>query len=121
MRSRRAFDIDAFLNSTSRKRYRPTSSSSSGTVAPAIPDGATVIIHGHTDVIGDPEYNVKLSRERSDATQSILARELTKAGKTVTFDTYGFGEDERRAPFNNTLPEQRYYNRTVVIEVVPHR
>ena len=93
----------------------------SGTVAPAIPDGATVIIHGHTDVIGDPEYNVKLSRERSDATQSILARELTKAGKTVTFDTYGFGEDERRAPFNNTLPEQRYYNRTVVIEVVPHR
>jgi outer membrane protein OmpA-like peptidoglycan-associated protein len=89
------------------------------TVAPAIPNGASVIIHGHTDVIGDPEYNAKLSQRRAEETQRILTRELTKAGKTVTFDTYGFGEDERRAAFNNTLPEQRYYNRTVVVEVVP--
>jgi outer membrane protein OmpA-like peptidoglycan-associated protein len=89
------------------------------TVAPAIPNGASVIIHGHTDVTGDPDYNAKLSQRRSDEAQKILTRELTKAGKAVTFDTYGFGEDERRSPFNNTLPEQRYYNRTVVIEVVP--
>ncbi|HVZ39322.1 MAG TPA: OmpA family protein [Candidatus Kapabacteria bacterium] len=89
------------------------------TVAPAIPNGSSVIIHGHTDVTGDPDYNTKLSQRRSDEVQKILTRELTKAGKTVTFDTYGFGEDERRSPFNNTLPEQRYYNRTVVIEIVP--
>jgi outer membrane protein OmpA-like peptidoglycan-associated protein len=89
------------------------------TVAPAIPNGASVIIHGHTDITGDPDYNAKLSQRRSDEAQKILTRELTKAGKVVTFDTYGFGEDERRSPFNNTLPEQRYYNRTVVIEVVP--
>jgi len=93
----------------------------SQTVAPAIPNGASVIIHGHTDVTGDPDYNQKLSQGRSEETQKILARELTKAGKSVTFDTYGFGEDERRSPFNNTLPEQRYYNRTVVVEVVPAR
>lgn len=89
------------------------------TVAPNIPTGSSVIIHGHTDVTGDPEYNAKLSQRRAEEAQKILTRELTKAGKTVTFDTYGFGEDERRAPFNNTLPEQRYYNRTVVVEVVP--
>ncbi len=91
------------------------------TVVPAIPNGASVIIHGHTDVTGDPDYNTKLSQRRSDEVQKILTRELTKAGKTVTFDTYGFGEDERRSPFNNTMPEQRYYNRTVVIEIVPTR
>lgn len=89
------------------------------TVAPAVPNGATVIIHGHTDLIGTPEYNLALAGRRVDETQRILARELTRAGKTATFDTYGFGEDERRAPFNNILPEQRYYNRTVVIEVLP--
>lgn len=91
------------------------------TVAPAIPTGSSVIIHGHSDVVGDPDYNSRLSQRRSEEAQKILTRELTKQGKTVTFDTYGFGEDERRAPFNNTLAEQRYYNRTVVIEVVPAR
>jgi outer membrane protein OmpA-like peptidoglycan-associated protein len=89
------------------------------TVAPNIPNGSSVIIHGHTDVIGDPDYNQKLSQRRSDEAQKILTAALAKAGKTVTFDTYGFGEDDARSPFNNTLPEQRYYNRTVVVEIVP--
>jgi outer membrane protein OmpA-like peptidoglycan-associated protein len=88
------------------------------TVAPAIPNGAVVVVHGHTDVIGEDAYNAKLSQRRAEETQRILARELQKAGKTVTFDAYGFGEDERRAPFANERPEHRYYNRTVVIEVV---
>ena len=92
-----------------------------GTVAPAIPNRSSVIIHGHSDIIGEPDYNSKLSQRRSDEVQKILTRELTKAGKSVTFDTYGFGEDERRAAFNNNMPEQRYYNRTVIIEIVPER
>ncbi len=91
------------------------------TVAPAIPDGASVIIHGHTDVSGEPDYNAKLAQKRCDAAREILQGELTRLGRKATFDSYGFGEDERRSPFNNTLPEQRYYNRTVVIEVVPGR
>lgn len=91
------------------------------TVAPVVPDGATVIIHGHTDITGTPEYNDKLSQGRAETAQKILTEELQRQGKTVTFDTYGFGEDERRAPFNNNLAEQRFYNRTVVIEIVPRR
>jgi len=91
------------------------------TVAPSIPDGASVIIHGHTDVSGDPDYNARLAQKRCDAAREILQTELTRLGRKATFDSYGFGEDERRSPFNNTLPEQRYYNRTVVIEVVPGR
>jgi len=32
---------------------------------------------------------------------------------------YGFGEDENLAPFENKLPEQRFYNRTVMIDIIP--
>lgn len=89
------------------------------TVAPAIPNGSTVIIHGHTDAIGTPEHNNKLSEGRVDEARRILTDALTKMGRKVTFDSYGFGEDAKRAPFTNEQPEQRYYNRTVVIEIVP--
>jgi outer membrane protein OmpA-like peptidoglycan-associated protein len=89
-------------------------------VAPLIPDGGTVIIHGHTDVIGEQEYNQTLSYARATEAQSILERAMSKAGKRgVTFNTYGFGEETRLAPFDNNLPEERCYNRTVIIDVVP--
>jgi outer membrane protein OmpA-like peptidoglycan-associated protein len=91
-----------------------------GTVAPLIPEGASVVIHGHTDVIGEESHNLKLSKDRANETQAVLQRALTKAGKRrVKFDTYGFGEDVRRAPFDNRLPEERFYNRTVIIDIIP--
>lgn len=92
----------------------------SNEVAPLIPAGGGVIIHGHTDVVGEESYNLKLSRERATETMAILQSALVRAGKrNVRFDTYGFGEDPRRAPFENTLPEERFYNRTVIIDIVP--
>lgn len=90
------------------------------TVAPLISSGASVIIHGHTDVIGEEVYNNKLSQSRAQQTQSILERVLANTGKTnVKFETYGFGEDLSHAPFDNNLPEERFYNRTVIIDIVP--
>ncbi len=90
------------------------------TVAPLIPNGASVSIHGHTDIVGEEQHNLTLSRDRSEQTMNVLEREVKRAGKSrVRFDTYGFGEDARRAPFDNNLPEQRFYNRTVIIEIVP--
>ncbi|HEY6193110.1 MAG TPA: outer membrane beta-barrel protein [Bacteroidota bacterium] len=92
----------------------------SGTVAPLIPAGGSVIIHGHTDIVGEESHNLKLSRDRAQETMAILQRELARAGKrNVKFDTYGFGEDVRRAPFDNRLPEERFYNRTVIIDILP--
>ena len=88
-------------------------------VAVAIPNGANVIVHGHTDATGKPEYNDALSDRRVEETRKILTDELTKMGRTVTFDSYGFGENETRSPFGNSQPERRYYNRTVIIEIVP--
>ncbi len=87
-------------------------------VAPLIPAGATVVIIGHTDIIGKPDHNMNLSIARANETQSILSDALNKAGKTgVTYQTTGYGENN--ALFNNSLPEERFYNRTVTIEIIP--
>lgn len=89
-------------------------------VVPNIPEGASVVIHGHTDIVGEESHNLKLSNSRAQEAMNVIQRELRKAGKSrVKFDTYGFGEDPRRAPFENRLPEERFYNRTVIIDIIP--
>lgn len=88
------------------------------TVAPQIPNNATVVVHGHTDKVGLEDYNMKLSDARAKRTMDVLKSALS--GRNVKFDSYGFGETEMRAPFGNETPEGRYYNRTVMIEVIPN-
>lgn len=91
-------------------------------VAPLIADGSTVTIHGHTDIIGGEEYNQKLSESRARETQRIIESALARSGKTnVKFNTSGYGKDAGHAPFENNLPEERFYNRTVIIDIVPVR
>lgn len=90
------------------------------TVTPKIPAGGTVIIHGHTDVIGEEVYNLKLSQERANDVKGIIENALTKAGRNdVKFEVLGFGENLEMAEFNNRLPEGRFYNRNVVIDIIP--
>jgi outer membrane protein OmpA-like peptidoglycan-associated protein len=89
-------------------------------VTPLIPENGTVIIHGHTDNIGDEKYNQSLSQERAMGTQKIIEHALLSAGKKgVKFETYGFGKDAGMTPFDNNLPEERFYNRTVIIDIIP--
>ncbi len=52
--------------------------------------------------------------------QQIIERALLNAGKKgIKFETFGFGEDAGMAPFENNLPEERFYNRTVIIDIIP--
>ncbi|MGZ5222373.1 MAG: OmpA family protein, partial [Chitinophagaceae bacterium] len=89
-------------------------------ITPLIPENGMVMIHGHTDIIGEEMYNYKLSYERALGVQQIIERALLQAGKKgVTFETYGFGQDTVMAPFENNLPEERFYNRTVIIDIIP--
>jgi len=89
-------------------------------VSPLITDNATVIIHGHTDIIGQEIYNQNLSAERATGAQKIIEAALAKAGtKNVKFETNGYGEDVSTSPFENNLPEERFYNRTVIIDIIP--
>jgi len=89
-------------------------------VVTRIKPGATVVIHGYTDIIGEAAYNQQLSLGRANNARTILENGLAKAGKAnVKFEVYGFGEDENLSPFANKYPEQRFYNRTVIIDVMP--
>ena len=88
-------------------------------VTPKIPVNGLVIITGHTDIIGDVDYNKTLSLARANDVKSILEKSLTAAGRNdVTLKVVGEGEDENLAPFDNNYPEERFYNRTVVIDVM---
>jgi outer membrane protein OmpA-like peptidoglycan-associated protein len=91
-------------------------------VIPKIPFGGTVIIHGHTDIIGGEDGNLKLSIARAEDVRDIIEGGLTLGGRTdVKFEVHGFGEDQNLAPFENKYPEERFYNRTVIIDIIPAR
>lgn len=88
-------------------------------IVPKIPQGALVSIHGYTDIIGDETYNRNLSLARTNDVRVILEKSLAKAGRNdVKFEVYGFGEDQSLAPFENKYPEERFYNRTVIIDII---
>lgn len=90
-------------------------------VTPKIPLNGKVIIRGYTDIIGDEDYNQQLSLARANDVKTIMEASLQKAGrKDVEFEVSGYGEDERHSPFDNNYPEQRFYNRTVIVDIV-HR
>jgi outer membrane protein OmpA-like peptidoglycan-associated protein len=87
-------------------------------VTPKIPANGIVIIHGHADIIGNDAYNLELSKARANDIKSIIETALAKSGRTdVTFETNGYGEDLNYSPFKNEFPEERFYNRTVIIDI----
>lgn len=84
-----------------------------------IPKNGKVIIHGHTDMIGEENYNQNLSSERALAVKNVLQKALANKGRNdVTFEVIGLGENEKMAPFENNQPEKRSYNRTVIIDII---
>ena len=89
-------------------------------VTPKIFKDGTVIIHGHTDIIGEVAHNQELSLARANEVRSIIEKALSNTGRSdVKFEVYGFGEDESLAPFANKFAEERFYNRTVIIDIIP--
>jgi outer membrane protein OmpA-like peptidoglycan-associated protein len=89
-------------------------------IVPKIPINALVLIHGHSDIIGDSVYNQKLSLGRSNDVKMIMEDALKQKGRSdVTFEVYGLGEDNETMPFENKYPEERFYNRTVIIDIIP--
>lgn len=91
-------------------------------VTPKIPIGGTVIIKGYTDIIGEDNYNQKLSLARANDVKSIIEKSLAKSGRNdVKFEIHGYGEDVNQSLFENKYPEERFYNRTVVIDLIPNK
>ncbi|MDP4199816.1 MAG: OmpA family protein [Bacteroidota bacterium] len=72
-----------------------------------------VKVFGYTDRIGSDEYNFKLSTSRAQATaQSIYQK---NASAYHSLDVRGLGRSVLL--YDNSLPEGRFYSRTVTVEV----
>lgn len=75
--------------------------------------GARIIIEGHTDSVGSPETNEKLSRSRAGSVRKYL--ETVKV--TGAMETRGYGAARPIAP--NDTDEGRERNRRVELIVIP--
>lgn len=114
MRYSITFDFDESVSPAKYEKYLTE------VVAPRIPKGAKVIVHGHTDIIGDAAYNQTLSTARANEVKNILQSALIKAGRNdVRFEVLGLGEDPNTSLFGNKYPEERFYNRSVIIDIIP--
>lgn len=71
-------------------------------------------IVGHTDDIGNPEYNQKLSEERA---QSVAGIFLKEGFKQTNLNVIGRGSNQPFVP--NTSDENRASNRRVAIIIIP--
>jgi len=72
-------------------------------------DSASVKILGHTDNVGDENYNLELSQNRANAIRDYLLEKVSHPG--VKFSTRGMGESIPIA--NNNTEEGRAANRRV--------
>ena len=91
-------------------------------VTAKIPKNGNVVINGYTDSIGEEKNNTELSLARANDVKAILQKSLMKNGRNdVTFTVNGNGENPDLQPFGNALPEERFYNRTVVIDIKPSK
>ncbi len=72
-----------------------------------------IIVEGHTDDIGDEDYNLKLSEMRAKE----VAKELISLGLEKERISYkGYGKSKPKVP--NVSPENRSKNRRVEIKVI---
>lgn len=72
-----------------------------------------VRIVGHTDIIGTEKYNLALSASRAKAAYDLIMAAGMPVGTTVNHQGIGLLDP----PYDNTLPEGRALNRTVVITI----
>jgi outer membrane protein OmpA-like peptidoglycan-associated protein len=78
----------------------------------AIKTNSDVNIIGTTDILGTQDYNQLLSQRRADNTANTIRTVLPDAN---FIQIRGKGSENPR--YDNSLPEGRFYNRTVLIEV----
>ncbi|PWA04214.1 hypothetical protein [Flavobacterium psychrotolerans] len=82
-----------------------------------IPIEGTVIINGHNNTIG--EQNQNLSLVSANEVKTIIEKILLKSGRTdVIFEVNTFDKDLKIFSYDNLFQKDRYYNQTVVINIV---
>ena len=77
-------------------------------VYPKLLDNSQYInVYGYTDIIGTPEYNLKLSFNRAENVSSLLIKQYSP--DKIRYTGYG----ATNPLYSNDVPEGRFYNRTV--------
>ncbi|MDJ0821389.1 MAG: OmpA family protein [Paracoccaceae bacterium] len=74
----------------------------------------TVQVIGHTDNVGDANYNQNLSTRRAESVASVLRAEGVPPSRIVAF-----GRGEAQPVASNLTPEGRSQNRRVEIVILP--
>lgn len=87
-------------------------------ITPGMQVGNQVIVHGHTDIIGNEVDNQTLSQNRSDEAKRIIDDELDKNNRSVEVQSIGIGQSKVPYTFENSQPEGRMYNRNVFVEII---
>jgi len=103
--------ITLYINfDTGKSTIKPDSAQTLDTAAAALKAAATlkVEIGGHTDNVGTPEANLKLSQERAQAVMAALVQRGVKAGRLTA---RGYGQTSPVA--DNRTEEGRGKNRRV--------
>lgn len=70
-----------------------------------LPESHSVLIEGHTDALGTPQYNLQLSRKRAEAVKRYLVSEHGLNAQRLK--TIGFGEGRPMDGADASKPENR--------------
>jgi outer membrane protein OmpA-like peptidoglycan-associated protein len=80
-----------------------------------VTDKSEITVFGFTDIIGDSVFNQKLSDKRAKAVYDKLIEKLQPTVPADRIKSIGYGES--KPIFSNAIPEGRFYNRTVQLEI----
>jgi outer membrane protein OmpA-like peptidoglycan-associated protein len=81
-------------------------------IASAVRDGSTATVVGSTDRLGEQAHNQELSTKRARSVDA-LARAIAPSLKVT--EVKGIGASN--LPYDNSLPEGRFYCRTVSLTI----
>jgi len=76
-----------------------------------------VLIQGYTDETGDPAHNDALSEARASEVRNRLETLLQTNGAILPADIHSEGHGSRDLLYDNSLPEGRFFSRTVNITI----
>ncbi|SDJ32332.1 OmpA family protein [Natribacillus halophilus] len=82
-----------------------------------LPDDTIIHINGHTDNVGDEDYNMELSEERAESVLDYI--EENSDTSDLQFETFGYGETEPLETEADDEEAERMENRRVEIVINP--
>ena len=109
------YTLENVYFNTGMSTLREESSKELNKLVDFVKEKKTLVIEiaGHTDNVGNPAANIKLSQDRANAVRDYLISHGVEAGRV---QAKGYGDKQPRAPNNSDLNRQR--NRRTEVRVL---